>query len=142
MLGQICKVVSLKTADMIGIAKLGEVFKAIDADAKDESFIKLQNFTSILTSKPDGWHERLKRILEKADRRGYYLMQMLLVLHDSFKNDVHSTADRQHLKSLIAYVRTKRELKVDAPGNKAVKRVLGELEGLGHFAKPPQAEST
>lgn len=133
VLGALCRVVGSRSAESIGVKKLGEVFKAIDKDVPDNSFLKLQNFISILSAKPDGWVEMLRGILEKADRRGYYFMQMLLLLFNSFKNDIHTHSDRQHLKSLIAYIKTKRDLKVDAPGNKAVNRVLGVLEEQGHF---------
>ena len=126
-------------ANSLGLRKLGEVFKAV---AEGEvGFRAFFNYTCVLRSKSPTWSDTAERIILNADRKSFYLREMLNSTFTQFNAHVNSGQDRDRLKKLVASIRAKRELKKDTPGSKAITRVLDRLEKQQAFA-PRKAPGT
>jgi predicted phosphodiesterase len=121
-----------RTADLIGSSRLSAVFSARKL-GDSVSFKVVMTFYCILSSRGSNWAETLREIIEKTDRQAFYLSLMLDALMDSLNHEISQSKDRDAMKRLVAFIQAKRSFGKQAPGNKAVSIILGELEKRGDF---------
>jgi predicted phosphodiesterase len=133
--------IARKAAEQVGIKKLGPVFRAREKGSSKVGFLELGNFNCILSAKAQGWDEAIAAAIEKTDKNAYYLLMMLNSLMDEIENEISTTRDTAHLKRLVALIQAKRNFGKQAPGSKAVTRMLAHLEKTDHFQKKRAREA-
>jgi hypothetical protein len=127
-------------SENIGSKKLGEVFKGLWRNKTREGFEVLALFSLLIRTKPREWATVAEGMISNIDRKAYYLRTLLFKANQQFHVEINTNQERSALKRLIALVRVRRDLKVNAPGEKAIKSGLRQLEEGGYFQEPASSE--
>ena len=125
-----------KTAQDYGSIKLGPVFRSTSKLDELSGFFEVVNFTCIITARGRGWIEAAVQVIERADKSSYYLSELLHQMMRTLKFEIMPGRDREGLKRLVAQVRAKRDFNKQAPGSKAVSKMLSFLEKDNFFPTP------
>jgi predicted phosphodiesterase len=111
-------------SESLGSRKLGEVFKSLINDVDIDGAVRFQLFCCLIFSKPQGWVEAAQSLIELTERDSYYLKTYLKRLVDVYREEINTSADKESIKWLIAYIHAKREAKKEAPGRKLVRKIM------------------
>jgi hypothetical protein len=126
--------VARKAAADIGAKKLGEIYRALSASARDEEgFRKLLTFVLLVRAKPRHWSSAAEGIIASTDRKSIYMRSILFAALRQFHLEINTILEREELKRLVALIRAKRDLKKNNVGAKLVSRVLRRLENVEYF---------
>lgn len=125
--------VSGAAAEEIASHKLAPVFRARERAAGEIGSLEFINFECILKAKGPHWAETLIKMIERTDKNSYFLSSMLRSVMANLRNDIVQSKDRDALKRLVALIHAKRSFNKQAPGSKAVTRMLDHLTKNSHF---------
>lgn len=124
--------------DDIGVHKLGPIFHERKNQDSDINLFRAMNFACILNAKSTRWAEFLEEIIKETDKNSYYLNMFLNILRHHLKEEIIQIKDREILKKLIALIQTKRTLKKQSPGAKAINKMLNHLKKIDAFKESPK----
>lgn len=125
--------VSMKNAGECGSIKLAPVFRAVAQGGKLKGFSNLVNFECIATARGKDWPDTLSMMIEKTDKNAYYLSEMLNILLRLLRVEVMPGRDRESMKRLVALIQAKRIYSKQAPGSKAVTKMVEHLASQDYF---------
>lgn len=125
--------VATKASQDYGSVKLGPVFRMTSQNPEVIGFHEVVNFTCIITARGRGWVETASTIIDRTDKNAFYLSEFLHQMMNSLKYEIMPGRDRDGLKRLVAQVRAKRDFNKQAPGSKAVTKMLSYLEKDKYF---------
>jgi hypothetical protein len=120
----------------LGSKKLGEVYRALSATGEMTGFKKLLLLVLLMQSKPHNWLTDAKDIVATTERKSMYMRFMLYAALTQFREEVNTVNEREGLKTLIATIRARRDLKKNNVGARIVGRVQKRLEDAQYFAEP------
>lgn len=121
-------------ADRIGVKKLGPMFSAaIDRFEDITNFETLTLFALVLRTRPNGWEDVLRKIIQKLPPENWRQYSFVQVMLHDYKNDSLSHSDQESVKGLISFVEAKRSSNKDSPGKKSTSRMQRILEEKGRF---------
>lgn len=126
--------IAIQSAELIGSQKLAGVFKAREKHGKQINFLDVINFNCILNARGQDWFPTLEQMIRKSDKNSFYLSTMLTSLMNFLQNEVATSKDRESAKRLVALIQAKRTFSKQAPGEKAVNKILQIMEKEDRFA--------
>lgn len=139
--GAIPRAVVNKAADELGSRKLGALFEYVARGVEGSNFETYLTFSLILRSKPEGWQETIRTILNKTDRSSLYLRYMLNASLRQFNQEVNTSGERTGLKRVVANIQAKRLIKKANPNTKAIDQTLRRLELQKYFERTRDANN-
>jgi 3',5'-cyclic AMP phosphodiesterase CpdA len=132
---------ALKMAQEAGSIKLAPVFRAVAEKGETTGFLELANFACVCAARGRDWAETATTIIGRTSKNAFYLRAMLEILVRTLREEVLQGRDRDATKRLVALIQVKRNWGKDAPGAKAVGKMVGKLEELSYFPEPASAGS-
>jgi len=139
------RAVAVKIGAEIGTFKLANVFRSRAGQVGKVGFLDVLLFSCILESKGVGWADTLNSIIVKTGRNAFYLRIMLNLLMRNIATGMERGRDMEAAKRLVALIHSKRGHNKQAPGEKLVSKMLGELENKGIFkstSSPTEKDAT
>ena len=126
-----------KTAQDYGSNKLSAVFRSSANSSGFSGFMNVLNFACIATARGRDWADTAAAIINQTDRNAFYLSEMLGQLMRLLQFEIMPNRDREAMKRLVALIQAKREYGKQAPGSKAVSRMVRFMEKDDYFPDTP-----
>jgi hypothetical protein len=120
----------------MGSKKLGEVYRALATTEEADGFKKFLLLVLLIRSKPRNWLAVAQNLIANTDRKSMYMRFMLSAALRQFHEEINTVNEREGLKTLVATIRARRDLKKNNVGARIVSRVQRRLENARYFAEP------